>query len=146
MNHIAHTSSLSELIAQLNREWQDALFRDLLRTFLGSQLGIIVVNKPAGVAGKIVSTKSQPFTLGSTTHGDAKSRVLAFADPQAFRARFGEKFNGEMSGIDIFKTAEANSGCAGVLVNGALGLHSFAIDQAAIRWALAQQSVGLASN
>jgi hypothetical protein len=141
MSQAELTSSLSALISQLNEGWRDELFKTFLRVFAASRLGVIVVSAPDGEAGEVISTKSQPFTLGSSAHGDGRSRILAFADPQLFRMQYGEKFNGEMSGVDILKTALANPHCEGVLVNGASSTHSVAVDRAAIRWVLAVGSV-----
>jgi hypothetical protein len=127
---------ISSFISRLNQTWDEELFRTLLRQMVTDQVGVVVTNIRAPLEGRVTSTKAEPLSLGNTTYGDGKSRLLAFADPRLFRGRYGDKFNAEISGLDLFKTALANESCFGVLVNGALSPHSVAIDRAAIQWIL----------
>jgi hypothetical protein len=131
-----HRLPISTFVSRLNRAWDEELFRTLLRQMVGDQMGVMITNLREPIEGTVTSTESEPLHLGMTTYGDGKIRVLAFADPILFRGRYGDKFNAEMSGLDLFRGALANGTCAGVLVNSALSSHSVAIDRAAIQWAL----------
>jgi hypothetical protein len=58
--------------------------------------------------------------------------VLAFADPEAFAARFGRRFNAVIAGEAVLATVMLNPNCAGVLVNSALSETSVVIDRATV--------------
>jgi hypothetical protein len=137
MSQATNAPGLSAFVTKLNEAWRDELFAEFLRAFTKAHVGVIVVQAPEGASGVVVSTRAQPIALGNSTHGDGKRRILAFADPQQFREKYGEKFNGEMVGLEVLNTAWSDQACEGVLVNGATSLQSVAIDREAVRWALA---------
>lgn len=56
--------------------------------------------------------------------------VLAFADPEAFAARFGPRFNSTIAGEALLAAVLFNPECNGVLVNSALAEVSVIIDRA----------------
>jgi hypothetical protein len=81
---------------------------------------------PAG----FVTTAEQPLSVGSTLHVGGRPMVLAFADPEAFAARFGQPFNASLAGEVLLATVLLNPDCAGVLINSALAEVSVVIDRA----------------
>lgn len=83
----------------------DDHYREFLREFGRSKLGVLA--------------QRSPFSVGLIKGPDGGKVILAFADPPAFIQRFGQKFNAEMAGVDLLKTALANPDCQGVLVNSA---------------------------
>jgi hypothetical protein len=115
----AHTSSGS------SESW--APFLDKFRK---SQVGVVAVGVPAGSAGEFVSTADQPVSVGLTRHAGGRPMALAFADPEAFAARFGRPFNAALAGEALLATVLLNPECAGVLVNSALAEVSVVIDRA----------------
>jgi hypothetical protein len=64
-----------------------------------------------------------------TKHAKGRKMVLAFADPQAFAKKFGQKFNAGISGEAIFGTVALNPACDGILVNSAKDVVSIVINR-----------------
>ncbi len=129
----ASDTPLSELIAELiasDSPENKARFLALFRT---SQVGVMASGVPSDVAGESVSTSENPVGVGLTRHAGGRPMVLAFADPEAFAARFGWRFNAAMSGEALLPVVLHNPECAGVLVNSALVKMSVVIDRITIQ-------------
>ncbi len=122
-------TQLSTLIEDLQASWSTEKLEMLLHTFRQTTVGINAFNVPKEYLGMTVQTESEGITLGSTTHGDGKSRVMAYADPRQFIAKFGQKFNGEMLGEEVIRVALHNPSCVGILLNSAFSEISVAIDR-----------------
>jgi len=85
--------------------------------------GITRAKLPAFVkafAASTVGVTVEDGTLIATNSGDGQERLLVCADPPLFEMRYERRFNRLMTGIDVFKTVQANPDCAGVYVNNAL--------------------------
>lgn len=54
-----------------------------------------------------------------TTHGDGRSRIVAYADPEVFLVNFGPRFNAGVPGEVLLGMAASDPDCEGVLVNSA---------------------------
>jgi len=102
----------------------------LVHAFAHAKVGVIAIGVPEDADGNVTSTDANPVSLGNTTHGDGKQRVVAFADPEEFVKRFGQPFNAEMLGIDVYRTVDANATGHGVLVNSATSETSMIISRA----------------
>jgi len=124
------SAPLSDLIAAHVASGSSRTWIKFLEAFRTARVGVFAEGVPAGTTGDFVSTAERPITVGVTRHNDGKSRVLAFADPVAFAARFGQPFNAELVGEALLATALSNPECAGVLVNSALAERSVVIDRA----------------
>ncbi len=111
-------SPLSALIAAHETKRTDQTYADFLDAFMDSKLGVNAVGVPPGVAGEVVSTAQHPVSLGMT--GQSAPFILAYADPVAFRARWGNRFNAEMWGETLLTCALHRADCQGVWVNSAL--------------------------
>lgn len=118
---------LSELIALHHANSTERTYADFLDLFLNSKLGVHAYGAPAGTAGDFVSTSRHPISLG---HNGAY--ILAYADPAAFAARFGRRFNGEMWGETILNCVIHSPECEGVWVNSALTELSLIISRATV--------------
>jgi hypothetical protein len=92
---------------------------EFLQAFRHSSVGVVAHGNPGGRAGTVQSTAENPFSVGSTKGPDGEDVILAFADPPIFVQRFGLRFNAEISGEDLLKTALSNPGCHGIQVNSA---------------------------
>ena len=112
-------SPLSDLIDAYADEPDPALYERFLTLFRDSVIGVVAegtpVTKPDG------RTVSGPdMRVGNTTHSDGRSRILAWADPEAALANFGPRFNAGIEGATLLEMAAgAPDGCAGILVNSA---------------------------
>ena len=111
--------SLSMLIEALQAQPGREKYEHVLSVFSQSSVGVVVVGAPEGHPGGTLKADGERISLGSSQHGDGKSRILAFADPKEFSANFGPRFNGEMRGEDVFKVALHNQTCSGILLNSA---------------------------
>jgi hypothetical protein len=121
---------LSDLIAAHIASGSSKIWRQFLDKFRASEVGVFAVGAPAGTTGKFVTTADQPVSVAFTRHAGGRPMVLAFADPEAFAARFGRRFNATMAGQAAIATAVLSPDCAGVLVNSALAEVSVVIDRA----------------
>jgi hypothetical protein len=127
--------TLSSLIDSLQTNWERDTLNTLLSELSRAQVGIVAINVPKEFEGKTVETRTagaQGIGLGNTVHGDGKTRVVAFAEPQEFIARFGRQFNGEISGKQLFRAVLHNPACHGILLNSATAPVSLPIERAAI--------------
>jgi hypothetical protein len=120
---------LSDLIAVHMARGSPESWGRFLDGFRKSQVGVVVVGVPAGTAGEFVSTADRPVSVGLTRPAGGPPMALAFADPEAFAARFGRTFNGALAGEALLATVLLEPTCAGVLVNSALAEVSVVIDR-----------------
>jgi hypothetical protein len=100
--------------------------------FRKSQVGVVALGVPADAVGEFVNTADQPVSVGQARTGD-RHMVLAFADPEAYAARFGRRFNATLTGEALLATVLLNPDCAGVRVNSALAKLSVLIERATIK-------------
>lgn len=110
---------LSNLLIQYAKDRTPSNYEKLCQTFTTAIVGVCAEGTPEGQAGMFQSTSENPFRVASTSYGDGQSRVLAFADPEAFAKKFGPKFNALMRGIDVCNVVKHSPGCAGILLNNA---------------------------
>jgi len=103
-----------------------------LTVFRSSVVGTMAIGAPEGDVGEFTSSAARPVSVGLTNHAGGKPMVLAFADPEAFAAKFGRPFNAGISGEALLQTALLNPDCQGVLVNSALAEISVGIDRSTI--------------
>lgn len=118
---------LSSLIALRHASPTDQIYAAFLDAFLISKLGVHAVGVSLGATGEFVSTARHPVSLGQ----DGQF-ILTYADPAAFAARFGKRFNAEMWGETILNCVVHSPECEGVLVNSALTELSLIIDRPTI--------------
>jgi hypothetical protein len=121
---------LSHLIAAHMASGSSETWTRFLDGFRNSQVGVVAVGVVGGVAGEFLSTADRPVSVGLTRHVSGLPMALAFADPEAFAARFGRPFNAALIGETMLATVLLNPDCAGVLVNSALAEVSVVIDRA----------------
>jgi hypothetical protein len=123
---------LSDLIAAHNASRSSQSYAQFLDGFRKALVGVCATGMPAGTVGDFVSTADCPIKVDSTEHAGGRPMVLAFADPEAFAARFGQQINAQMVGESLLATVLLNPDCAGVLVNSALAEVSLAIERATV--------------
>ena len=120
---------LSDMITAHSANGSSETWAQFLEGFRQAQLGVIAIGLPAGATGKHSSSAGQALSVGLTLHASGRPMALAFADPIAFAARFGQPFNATMFGNALLKTMLHNPECAGVLVNSAVAEVSVVIDR-----------------
>lgn len=54
-----------------------------------------------------------------TSYGDGRSRLLTYADPEAFLRNFGPRFNAGVAGEVLLRMVASDADCEGILVNSA---------------------------
>jgi hypothetical protein len=128
----ADETPLSNLISDLTQAPTRSLRRRFVDEFHRSAVGVIAKGAAADAFGEIVTSAETPISLGVTNHG-GNTRILAFADPKVFAARFGRQFSAETSGASVMETVLANPSCRGILVNSATAKVSAVIDRATIK-------------
>jgi hypothetical protein len=124
---------LSDLIAAISASRSSESYAQFLEAFRKSQVCVRAEGVPAGTVGRFVSTPECPVAVAKTVHAGGRPMVLAFADPEAFAARFGERFNAMMAGDALLATVLRNPDCAGVLVDSALAEVSVVITRATVQ-------------
>lgn len=129
MKGMKSETPLSDLIPVPPRTPTGNDYAAFLELFCRSQVGVMAVGAPEGTGGTVVSTDENPLALGLTDHVGGRRMVLAFADPIAFARVFGLRFNAEMRGLDVLRTALHNPDCQGVLVNSARAEASIVIER-----------------
>jgi len=134
--------SLSVLIEALQAQPGREKYEHLLSVFSQSSVGVLVAGAPEGHPGGTLKADGERISLGSSEHGDGKSRILAFADPKEFIANFGQRFNGEMLGEEVFKVALHNQACGGILLNSARAPISLPMERGDIQRFLQSASAG----
>lgn len=93
-------------------------YERFLELFRASVIGIVAVGAVRqGAHGQPVAGSS----LGArrTTHGDGRSRLLAYADPEAALRNFGPRFNAGIAGEVLLRMVASDTECEGILVNSA---------------------------
>jgi len=92
--------------------------------FRSSVIGIVGIGPlaPDGRTG-------EGFAAGKTTHGDGRSRILAFADPAVASQTPGSPCNAGIPGAVLLRMAADDPTCEGILVNSATRLISVIIDR-----------------
>ncbi|MFI5909134.1 hypothetical protein [Dactylosporangium sp. NPDC051541] len=109
---------MSDLIDAHADRPDPALYERFLTLFRDSVIGVVAEGTPVTTPdGRTVS--GSDMRVGNTTHGDGRSRILAWADPEAARANFGPRFNAGIAGATLLEMAGGSEGCAGILVNSA---------------------------
>jgi hypothetical protein len=88
----------------------------------------------------IVASETADGDLGAgrTAHGDGRSRILAYADPEAALRTFGPRFNAGLSGEILLQMAATDDDCDGILVNSAIREISLIIDRSTAKSLLRQ--------
>jgi hypothetical protein len=90
-------------------------FVELFRT---SVVGVAMDGLPVpDEQGNLVA--GEDVSVRSTTHGDGRSRIAAYADPEVFLVNYGPQFNAGIAGEVLLSMAASDPDCAGVLVNSA---------------------------
>jgi hypothetical protein len=90
-------------------------FMELFRT---SVVGVAMEGLPVpDEQGNLVAAGG--VSVEMSTHGDGRSRILAYADPEVFLVNFGPQFNAGLVGEVLLTMAASDPDCAGVLVNSA---------------------------
>lgn len=117
---------LSRLVTQAVSDSSTRLVLDFLEEFQNSRLGVISLD-PAQKLAPVIGAGPNAVSLGVTTFHDGKTRIIAFADPEDFAARFGQKFNSVMIGLQLLDALRECSDFDGILVNSAASVHSFPI-------------------
>lgn len=125
------SAPLSALMAQLVSRRDEVSYYQFVGEFSCAVVGVVSVGVPEGITGRVASTSRNPVTVGLSVTPEGQSVLLTFADPAVFIRRYGARFNAEMSGIDVFRTVEANPDCEGVQVNSALSETSLIIPREA---------------
>jgi hypothetical protein len=127
---------LSDLIAQ-HASMNDARsYTRVVEVFRQSKLGVIATGAPDRTVGDVTSTAEKPLQVGMTQTRDDRRMILVFADPPAFIRRFGRRFNAEMGGEAVLRTAASDPACDGVLVNSATSESALILERRTIISAL----------
>jgi hypothetical protein len=87
------------------------LFRDSVIGVVG--LGTVTQDEQGRVA------TGPGFAVGRTTHGDERTRILAFADPETAAQAPGSQCNAGVPGHVLLRMAAEDPECDGILVNSA---------------------------
>jgi hypothetical protein len=127
---------LSDLMAQHANMNDAQSYARVVEAFRGSTLGVIATGAPDQAAGDVTSTAEQPLQVGMTQTPDGRRMILVFADPPAFVRRFGRRFNAQMGGEAVLRTAASDPACDGVLVNSATSESALILDRGTIISAL----------
>ena len=112
---------LSQLLETFATTGAPASYQKFLAAFRQAPLGVVATPKR--------STNGEP-SLGCSVDAQGRSRLLTFADPDAFQINYGDKFNAEMIGEDVLRTLDVHTDCVGIQVNSATDEVSLTIQRA----------------
>ena len=109
---------LSDAMAEHAETGSGDSYDRFVALFRASVVGIAIEGMPVpDEQGRLVSDGE--ISAHMTTHGDGRSRIVAYADPEVFLANFGPRFNAGVPGEVLLGMAASDPGCEGVLVNSA---------------------------
>ncbi|MFI5926584.1 SseB family protein [Micromonospora sp. NPDC051543] len=120
---------LSDVMSEHAEAKTPESYERFLRLFRSSTVGIVATGVDAH--GAQVQFADGNLGAGSTTHGDGRTRLLAYADPEAALRNFGPRFNAGVSGEVLLQMAATDPDCEGVLVNSAIYEISLVISKSA---------------
>ncbi len=126
------TPTLSSLIESLQKSWSQETFEGLLLRLYQTRVGVLAGKNKPDEPIQAYLAEGEQVAFSSTTQGDGKRRIVAFADPRAFFDKFGPKFNGEVSGAQLMHTVLDNAACEGVILNSAESTTSVSLGRADI--------------
>ncbi|MEU4156980.1 hypothetical protein [Actinoplanes sp. NPDC026670] len=108
---------LSDAITEYLTDRSADAYDRFVSRFRESVAGVVVSGDPVpDEQGNLVSDGT--LGVGRTEHG-GQSRILTYADPEAFARRYGPRFNAGISGEVLLRMAADDPECAGILVNSA---------------------------
>src|SRR5262249_13816896 len=93
-------------------------YERFLGLFRASVIGIVAVGA-AGQDAQGQTVAGGNFGARRTTHGDGRSRLLAYADPEAALGHFRPRFNAGVAGEVLLRMVASDADCEGILVNSA---------------------------
>jgi hypothetical protein len=109
---------LSDVMAEHSDTRSPESYERFLALFRASVIGFVADGAVTQDAqGRSVAGNN--LRAGKTTHGDGRSRLLAYADPEAALRNFGPRFNTGMAGEVLLRMAASDPGGEGILVNSA---------------------------
>ena len=109
---------LSDAMAEHAETGSGESYDRFIALFRTSVVGIAIEGMPVpDEHGNLVSDGEVSAYM--TKHGDGRSRIVAYADPEAFLVNFGPRFNAGVPGEVLLGMAASDPDCAGVLVNSA---------------------------
>jgi hypothetical protein len=117
MSSSPSATPLSDALVESSQSNDQRSYEFFVQAFARTKVGAVIFGAPDGFDGDIKATDTTRFHLGNTTDAHGKSMILTFADPKIFVRNYGGRCNGEILGIDVFKTVIANPQCEGVRVN-----------------------------
>lgn len=109
--------------------------------FRASTVGVMADNLPTS-EGRTSTISDGSLTIAGTTHGDGRTRIMTYADPEYFLRAFGPRFNAGLSGEDVLRMAAAAPDGHGILVNCATREISLLISQETAQALCAPPTVG----
>jgi hypothetical protein len=109
---------LSDVMAEHSDTRSPESYERFLGLFRASVIGIVAVGAVRQDAqGQPVAGNN--LGAGKTTHGDGRSRLLAYADPEAALRNFGPRINAGIAGEVLLRMVASDAECEGILVNSA---------------------------
>jgi len=109
---------LSDVMAEHSGTRSPESYERFLGLFRASVIGIVSVGAVRQDArGRLVAGNN--CSVRKTTHGDGRSRLLAYADPEAALRNFGPRFNAGIAGEVLLRMVASDAECEGILVNSA---------------------------
>ncbi|GGN65100.1 hypothetical protein GCM10010112_26040 [Actinoplanes lobatus] len=119
---------LSDVMAEHVQGQDQTTYGRFVALFRTSTVGVVVAGTPVqDNQGRLMSDGT--LRVGRTAYGDGQSRILTFADPEAFIRNYGPRFNAGVSGEDLLRIAASDPECRGILVNSAIEENSIVIDR-----------------
>jgi len=124
-------ATLSNLITRMTNSGANVVL-EFLEAFQQARLGVVLL-EPSEKLAPVLGAGLSAISLGTTTFNDGKFRLLAFADPEVFSARYGRKFNGTMMGAQLLDAVRECFEFEGILVNSAISVNAFAVERSHLR-------------
>ncbi|GIG00804.1 hypothetical protein [Catellatospora citrea] len=91
-------------------------FERFVTLFRVSMVGVMSDNLPPSEGNTAVMSDGS-LRIASTSYHDGRSRIMTYADPEAFLRTYGPRFNAGLRGEDVLRMAAAAPDCHGILVN-----------------------------
>jgi hypothetical protein len=129
---------LSDVMAEHSDTRSPESYERFLGLFRASVIGIVAVGAVRQDAHE--QHVASDMRAHKTTHGDGRSRLLTYADPEAALRNFGPRFNAGVAGEVLLRMAASDADCEGILVNSATQEISLVISRPTAQSLLSQSA------
>ena len=118
---------LSDHISVLVDKTSDKLVSAFHRTFISSEVGLIMNNLPELESGVTFTVSGNEITMDLVSDSEGNQLIKVCADPKVFENKFNAGINALMPGLQVIEMLLKTENPKGLLVCSAASFHSYPI-------------------